>query len=208
LTDGPLTVATRNPGKIREIRKILKGLPFKIQAVDEVFSGPGPVEKALTFAENAEAKAVFYSNKIPGLVVADDSGLEVDSLGGAPGVFSARFSRPRPTDEKNIKKLLHLMAGVPAEKRGARFVAAIALARHGKVIKVIEGTVRGRILTAPRGFNGFGYDPVFYYARFKKTFAELRPAEKNEVSHRGRALKRLRQYLQKRLAAGLPLFSR
>lgn len=202
MTDTFLTIATRNPGKVREIRKILQGLPFKVRSVDDVLPGLSPRETGKTFAENARAKAVHYSKRIPGLVLADDSGLEVDFLGGAPGIYSARFSRPNPSDEKNIRKLLRLMKDASAEKRGAGFVCAVALAENGEVVKLIEAQTRGRITAEPAGDNGFGYDPVFFYPRLRRTFAELSQEEKNAVSHRGKAFRRLRLYLEKRAAAG------
>ncbi len=200
-TDGSLTIATRNQGKVREIRRILQGLPFTVRSVDEVLPGPSPRETGRTFADNARSKAVYYSRRIPGLVLAEDSGLEVDLLDGAPGVYSARFSRPDPTDEKNLRKLLRLMKGAPAEKRRAGFTCAVALAINGKVVKVITGRTRGRIAEEASGSNGFGYDPVFYSPRLHRTFAELSPEEKNSVSHRGRAFRELRRWLEKRTAA-------
>ncbi len=202
MTDAFLTIATRNPGKVREIRKILQGLPFKVRSVDDVLPGLSPRETGRTFAENARAKALYYSKRIPGLVLADDSGLEVDFLNGAPGIYSARFSRPDPSDEKNLRKLLRLMKDTPAEKRGAGFVCAVALAEDGEVVKLIEAKTRGRITVEAAGSNGFGYDPVFFYPKLRRTFAELSQEEKNAVSHRGKAFRRLRLYLEKKAAFG------
>lgn len=199
MTDAVLTIATHNPGKIREIRRILEGLPVRVRSVDEVMPGSAPRETGRTFAENARAKAVYYSRRVEGLVLADDSGLTVDALDGAPGVHSARFSRPKPSDEKNVRKLLRMMKDVPSAGRGAGFTCAVVLAMDGRVIKLIEGRTRGRIAAAPSGANGFGYDPVFFFPRLKRTFAELAPDEKNAVSHRGKAFRRLRLYLEKRL---------
>jgi XTP/dITP diphosphohydrolase len=201
LTERRLLLATHNPGKVREIRQALEGLPLKVLGLRGLIAAPAPREKGRTFAENARAKALYYSRRWPGMTLAEDSGLEVDHLGGAPGVRSARFSSPRPTDAKNIRKLLGLLEAVPAAARGARFVCAMVLARQGRVIKEFRGTVRGRIAAAPRGESGFGYDPVFFYRPFRRTFAELPAEGKNGVSHRGRALRRLRRFLEEEEAA-------
>jgi XTP/dITP diphosphohydrolase len=159
----------------------------------------GPIdpfpEHGLTFAENARGKSRFYSRNWEGLTLGEDSGLEIDHLGGAPGVLSARFSGPEATDESNIEKVLRLLEGVPPEKRTARFVSCMALSRHGRVITEIQRTAEGRVLDQRRGRSGFGYDPIFYYPPLRRTFAELKPEEKNRVSHRGRALSGLREYL-------------
>jgi XTP/dITP diphosphohydrolase len=201
LTERRLLLATQNPGKVREIRQALEGLPLKVLGLRGLIAAPAPREKGRTFAENARAKALYYSRRWPEMTLAEDSGLEVDHLGGAPGVRSARFSSPRPTDAKNIRKLLGLLEAVPAAARGARFVCAMVLARQGRVIKEFRGTVRGRIAAAPRGESGFGYDPVFFYPPFRRTFAELPAEGKNRVSHRGRALRRLRRFLEEKEAA-------
>ena len=197
MTERRLLLATQNPGKVREIRKALEGLPLKVVGLRGLVAGPAPRERGRTFATNARAKALYYSRKWPGLTLAEDSGLEVDRLGGAPGVRSARFSSPRPTDAKNIRKLLSRLESVPAADRGARFVCVMVLARQGRVIKEFRGTVRGRIAKSPRGESGFGYDPVFFYPPFRRAFAELTAEAKNEVSHRGRAVRKLRRYLER-----------
>jgi len=199
LSETALLLATSNPGKVREIRRALTGLPVKVLGLGDVPPGPSPRERGLTFLENARAKSLFYSRKWDGLTLAEDSGLEIDALAGAPGVRSARFSSPRPTDEKNNRKALRLLREVPPSRRGARFVCVMVLARKGRVIKEIRGQVRGRIAGAPRGKNGFGYDPLFYYAPLRRTFAELGPEEKNAVSHRGRALRKLVRSLRSSL---------
>jgi XTP/dITP diphosphohydrolase len=190
-----LLLATSNRGKIREIRESLRDLPLTIRGLEETLPGLRYRERGRSFFENARAKSLYYSRKWKGLTLAEDSGLEIDSLGGAPGVFSARFSRPRPTDGKNNRKVLRLLRDVPARDRGARFVCVMVLARDGRVIKEIRGEVRGRIGREPRGNNGFGYDPLFYYPRLRKTFAELPRGVKNEISHRGRALGKLKAFL-------------
>jgi XTP/dITP diphosphohydrolase len=195
LSEAALLLATTNPGKVREIRRALAGLPLTVLGLEDVLPGLSYRERGATFLENARSKSRFYSRRWPGLTVAEDSGLEVDVLGGAPGVRSARFSSPAPTDERNICKLLGLLKGVPARARGARFVCAMVLSKDGRIIREIRGQVRGRIGREPRGRNGFGYDPLFYYPPLRKTFAELGPAKKNGVSHRGRAVRRLRKFL-------------
>jgi len=195
LTETSLLLATTNPGKVREIRQGLEGLPLKVLGLKDVLPGLSFPERGRTFIENARGKSLFYSQKWSGLTLAEDSGLEVTALAGAPGVRSARFSGPKPTDEKNNRKVLRLLRHVEEENRQARFVCTFVLARQGKIIKEIRGEVRGRIGVEPHGHNGFGYDPLFYYPRLKKAFAELDPAAKNLVSHRGRALRKLRQFL-------------
>lgn len=191
-----LLLATGNPGKVREIRRALEGLALGVVGLSDVLPVPPPVERGRTFEANARAKALYYARRWDGLVLAEDSGLEVDALGGAPGVRSARFSAPRPSDDKNIRKVLRLLQGLPAAKRKARFVCVMVLAERGRVVAEFRGQVEGRIAPGPRGQSGFGYDPVFYYPPFKKTFAELSPGAKNEVSHRGRAVRELRAYLE------------
>jgi XTP/dITP diphosphohydrolase len=207
LIDRRLLLATQNPGKVREIRRALKGLPIQVVGLAKVLPGLRHSEKGRTFAENARTKSLFYSRRWPGWTLAEDSGLEVDRLGGAPGVRSARFSAPDPSDAKNNRKLLRLLEAVPAAARGARFVCVMVLAREGRVIGEFRGTVRGRIGFAPRGASGFGYDPLFYYPRLRRTFAELPAEVKNGVSHRGRAVRKLRRFLEanrKALSGGRP----
>jgi XTP/dITP diphosphohydrolase len=190
-----IVLATGNRGKLREIRRTLAGLPAVVLSLEDI-GGPASVkEKGRTFRENARLKAIAYSLGSRHLTLAEDSGLEVEHLGGAPGIFSARFSAPRPTDEKNIRKVLRLMRGVPWTERSARFVCHVVLARGGRVIKETRGEVRGRIAPAPKGGRGFGYDPIFYYAPLRKTFGELPPEIKNRFSPRGRALAMMRAFL-------------
>jgi XTP/dITP diphosphohydrolase len=204
LSETALLLATTNPGKVREILKGLDGLPVSALGLREVLPGLSYRERGASFLETARAKSLFYSREWEGLTLAEDSGLEIDALGGAPGVRSARFSSPKPTDEKNIRKVLRLLRNVPPEKRGARFVCAMVLARDGRVIREIRAEVRGRIGFEPRGRGGFGYDPLFFYPPLRKTFAELAPGKKNGVSHRGRALRKLRKFLAAYLMAGAP----
>lgn len=155
------------------------------------------IEDGATFAENARLKAVAISQQLPGLVLADDSGLEVDSLGGAPGVYSARYAGKGATDEVNRRKLLEELAQqAPGSSGAARFHCVLALARGGEVLTTFEGAAEGRIISGPRGEGGFGYDPLFQPNGFKKTFAELLPAEKNAISHRAAAVAQLRSFLK------------
>lgn len=195
MTEETLLLATTNPGKINEIEFFLRDLPLRILSLSDLaVQGPFP-EKGKTFQENARGKSLFYSRQWAGLILAEDSGLEVASLDGTPGVRSARFSGPGATDAKNNAKVLSLLEGVPREHRQARFVSCMVLSRQNCIITEIEERVDGIILTQPRGRHGFGYDPIFFYPPLRKTFAELQPVEKNEVSHRGRALKKMREFL-------------
>jgi XTP/dITP diphosphohydrolase len=206
LTEGRLLLATGNPGKVREIRRALKGLrvsghTLEIVGLPDVLPGLKHIERGRTFEANARAKSLFYSRRWPGLTLAEDSGLEVEALGGAPGVRSARYSAPRPSDDKNIRKVLRSLQTVAPAGRKARFVCVMVLAERGREIAAFRGEVRGRIGLAPRGRNGFGYDPVFYYPPCRKTFAELPAAVKNRVSHRGRAVAKLRRFLKEKMGA-------
>jgi len=201
LIERRLLLATGNPGKVRELRHALAGLalgagPVEVVGLADLGPIPAPAERGRTFEANARAKSLYYSRRWPGLTLAEDSGLEIDALDGAPGVRSARFSAPRPTGEKNNRKVLRLLEGRPAAARKARFVCVMVLAEKGRVVAEFRGQVRGRIGRAPRGVSGFGYDPLFYYPPLRKTFAELAPDVKNRVSHRGRAVAKLRRFLE------------
>ena len=186
-----LIVATRNAHKTREIQRIL-GADFTVSDLSAYPETSETVESGKTFEENAVLKATAASRQLPGLVVADDSGLEVDALGGAPGIYSARYAAPNATDKQNIDKLLAELARIERAKRSARFCCVIALAREGKLLGTFEGVVEGMIVDSPRGRGGFGYDPVFMPTEFGKTFGQLSPTEKDQVSHRARALEKLR----------------
>jgi XTP/dITP diphosphohydrolase len=188
-----LLFATRNAHKTKEIRKIL-GPQFQVNDLAEHPEIPHIAETGRTFEENAILKAVAVSKRVPGLVVADDSGLEVDALGGAPGIYSARYAGPAASDKEKIEKLLEelVRVGAPKDARSARFRCVLALARKGEVLGLFEGVVEGQIADRPRGLHGFGYDPIFVPNGFQRTFGELKSAEKNQLSHRARALEKLR----------------
>jgi len=189
-------VATRNAHKTREIQHIL-GSGFSVRDLRAYPQISEIIETGTSFEENAKLKALGVSTKLPGLVIADDSGLEVDALGGAPGIHSARYAGANATDTEKIDKLLEELARVRAknDSRRARFHCLLALARNGEVLGVFEGTVEGQITQQPRGSHGFGYDPIFVPKDFERTFGELGPAEKNQLSHRARALEKLRTFL-------------
>ncbi len=194
-----LLFATRNAHKTAEIQTIL-GEQFQVNDLAEHPEIPHVAETGRTFEDNAILKAVTVSKHIPGFVVADDSGLEVDALGGAPGIYSARYAGPDASDNEKIEKLLEQLGRVTATKdaRRARFHCVLALARKGEVLGMFEGLVEGRIADRSRGSHGFGYDPIFIPNGFQRTFAELEPAEKNQLSHRARALEKLRAFLMVR----------
>jgi len=197
MTSRTVLVATSNPGKLRDFAGAAAVYGITITNIPNFSSLTEVLEDGTTFEENARKKAEAYSLAVPGdLVLADDSGLEIDALGGAPGVHSARYAANDPCnaegntgDEFNNAKVLHELAGVPAEKRKARFVCVLAAARDGHLLHTFQGTAEGVILDAPRGNNGFGYDPLFFFPPVEKTFAELEPEEKLRYSHRGAALR-------------------
>ena len=182
--------ATSNPGKLREFQ--LAAPDFEVRALAD--SIPPPEESGTTFEENAIIKAVYYGRFAEGYLFADDSGLEVDALGGAPGVNSARFAGPDATDAANNALLLAGLAGVA--ERSARFVCVIALVKDGKLVRTFRGSVEGRILEEARGSGGFGYDPLFYHEPFGCTFGEAPIGDKMLVSHRAQALQAMFTYLR------------
>ena len=191
-----LLVATRNAHKTEEIQRIL-GPQFNVTDLAAHPEIPHIAESGTTFQENAILKAVAVSKRMPGFVIADDSGLEVEALGGAPGIHSARYAGMNATDQEKTDKLLEELTRVGATKnaRRARFRCVLALACKGNVLGAFEGIVKGQIADRPRGSHGFGYDPIFMPEGFQQTFGELAPAEKNQLSHRARALERLRTFL-------------
>lgn len=184
-----LYCATKNPGKLREFIQIA-GDVLPLPDLDRIAA---PEETGDSFEQNAADKAIYYSRYCNGPLFVDDSGIEVDALGGAPGVYSARFSGPDATDEANNRLLLERMRG--QSNRRARYVCVIALASRGSLIRTFRGEVEGEILDAPRGSNGFGYDPLFYYPPFERSFGEVSADEKRQVSHRARALRAMREWL-------------
>ena len=190
-----IVVATSNPGKFREIGFSLKGLPLRCLSLADLGITDEVKEEGTTFSQNARLKSLAYSLRTGHLTLAEDSGLEVRHLGGEPGVYSARFSSPRPTDEKNIRKVLRLMEGVSWDRRQARFVCCLVLASKGQIIREVRGVVTGRIAFEKAGNSGFGFDPIFYYHPFRRTFGQLAAEEKDRVSHRGRALRKMRKFL-------------
>jgi XTP/dITP diphosphohydrolase len=207
-----LIIATRNVHKTREIQRIL-GPDFAIGDLSEHPEIPEVVESGRTFEENAALKAIAASRQLPGFVIADDSGLEVDALDGAPGIYSARYAGENAGDKQNIDKLLgelsqrqvwrnhagcHHETGQVADLPhfpSAHFRCVLALARSGQILGAFEGVVAGIIVDLPRGRNGFGYDPIFLPKGFDQTFGELAPAEKDRLSHRARAVEKLRAFL-------------
>jgi XTP/dITP diphosphohydrolase len=192
-----LVLATRNKGKKREIVDLLSDLPFKILSLDDIPNAPEVVENGKTFRDNAIKKAVEIAKFTGRLTIADDSGIEVDALKGAPGVYSARFASPKATDSDNNDKLLELMKDVPDDLRGASYRCAIAVATPDGLVDVVEASCEGRIGRALKGFHGFGYDPLFVRLEYGKTFAELDPSIKNRISHRAKALERARLVLER-----------
>ena len=192
-----LIIATNNAHKAQEIRQILADSFSALDTLREAGLAIEVVEDGATFAENAVKKAEQVLAAAPGYdaALSDDSGLAVDALGGAPGGYSAREAGPQHDDADNNRKLMADMAGVPDGQRGCRFVCAVALARRGRPTVTAEGACEGVLLRAPRGENGFGYDPYFYYPPAGRTFAELTGEAKNAVSHRRRALESLRALL-------------
>jgi XTP/dITP diphosphohydrolase len=196
-----LLIATQNKGKIKEFREMLGGDRFAWDDLTHHADLEAPEETGQTFQENANLKATFYARALGQWAVADDSGLEVDALGGKPGVYSARWAEMHDAgqgDAANNALLLKQLESVDTPQRTGRFVCTLALADPtGKIILTARDTVEGRVLHAPRGSNGFGYDPLFLIAELGKTTAELQPEEKHAISHRGKALRRLRELMDR-----------
>jgi XTP/dITP diphosphohydrolase len=192
-----ILIATSNPGKLRDFAGAASRYAIDIAAVPDLSSLPAVIEDGLTFEANARKKAEHYSRYVVGeIVLADDSGLEVDALGGAPGIHSARYAAddPRKTesnadDEANNARLIRELEIVPPDQRTGRFVCVIAAARDGETLAVFRGTAEGAMLDKPRGSNGFGYDPLFYFPKVGRTFAELSAEEKAQFSHRAAAFR-------------------
>ncbi len=191
-----ILLATRNPGKVREIRAAAVGLPLVWHSLQEFPELPEADECGSSFAENARIKALHYARLTRLPTLADDSGLEVDALGGQPGVRSARYAGLPRDDAANNRKLIQMLTGVPPERRTARFRCAMAFADRGRVLLETEGTVEGQIVDQPRGAGGFGYDPHFLLPDLGRTAAELPTELKNLRSHRGQALRAMLAQLE------------
>ena len=203
-----ILIATSNPGKLRDFAGAAAVHGIEIAGIPHFSSLPLVVEDGHTFEENARKKAEQYSRYVPGeIVVADDSGLEVDALNGAPGVHSARYAADQPhladantDDEANNARVLRELKHVPSDKRTARFICVLATARDGKTLHIFRGVAEGVILDTPRGTNGFGYDPLFYFPEIQKTFAELSAEDKSKYSHRGAAFRQFLDWCEKRIS--------
>lgn len=201
-----ILIATSNPGKLRDFAGAARSHGIEIAGIPKFSSLPTVVEDGTTFEENARKKAEQYSLYVPGeIVVADDSGIEIDALNGAPGVHSARYAAEQPhladentDDHQNNARVLRELKDVPPEKRTGRFVCLLAAARDGKMLAIFRGVAEGQILDAPRGTNGFGYDPLFYFPQIQKTFAELSAEEKAQYSHRGAAFRKFLEWCDQR----------
>jgi len=190
-----IVLATRNHDKVIEIRAAFAGMPIQILSLDNFPQAPEVVEDRDTLEANAIKKALEIHRHTNLPAVADDTGLMVGALNGAPGVYSSRFAGPGATYFDNVQKLLRMMEGVPLTQRSAEFRTVIALAVNGETY-IVDGRCPGQITLAPRGNRGFGYDPVFLVPELNKTFAEMALAEKNEISHRGRALAKFRKLVE------------
>ncbi len=199
-----IVISSRNKEKKRELKALLRGLKIKVSDLNDFPAAPRVKEKGKTFEENAAAKALKVARFTKRLTIADDSGLEVEALGGRPGIYSARFAGKGATYESNNRKLLRLLSAVPGPKRKAKFVSVVAVADEDKLVGVVRGECSGRITFEPKGKRGFGYDPVFFSPKHNRTFAQLSPGEKNAVSHRGRALKKAKGVIQNYLRKALP----
>jgi len=197
-----LLIATRNRGKLKEIKKLLEDLPFNLVDLSQFPSIETVEESGDTFADNASLKATGYARQAGVLTLADDSGLMVDALDGAPGVHSARYAGEGASDNERTEKLLRALTDVPQSQRGARFVSVIAIAQNeGKAVNMSMGECKGEIAREPRGDGGFVYDPIFIPESSTLTFGQLEAAEKNRISHRARALSKAAAFLRALTAA-------
>jgi XTP/dITP diphosphohydrolase len=195
MSNHSLYLATGNQGKLRELAALAAAAGFLLEALPDYKNLPPAQEDASSFALNALEKGLHYSRFTNALVVADDSGLAVDALGGGPGPRSARFAGPRASDADNNHALLAALADVPDERRTARYVCVLTLAQQNRLLALFSDTCEGHILGAPRGTGGFGYDPLFFFPPLGRTMAELSLAEKNQHSHRARAFRKLLGFL-------------
>ena len=190
-----LLIATTNKGKLREITRILRGLPIELKTLADFPHVPVAEETGSTFAENARQKALHYAGAIGMVTMAEDSGFEVDALNREPGIYSARYLREDATYEERFADIYRRMREGATADRSARFVCALALAHHGDILFATAATVEGFLAEAAAGPNGFGYDPIFWYPDYGKTFGEVSDEEKTAVSHRGQAMRAFRAYL-------------
>lgn len=188
-------LASSNSGKLREYQVLAGESPIEIALLPNFHEIPPFEETAPTFAENSAGKALHYSRFASGILLADDSGLVVPSLNGAPGVYSARYAGPNATDEDRFLKLLREMQDKIGRERAARFVCVSSLAQNGRALAVVSDFAEGTITHEPRGADGFGYDPVFFFEQLGRTYAEISREEKNEYSHRGRAFRKIIAFL-------------
>lgn len=193
-------LASSHAGKLREYQELASGR-VALELLPNFLDVPAFEESAPTFAENAAGKAVHYSSYTQAVVLADDSGLVVPALGGAPGVESARYAGPNATDTERYRKLLQELTGIQGQERRARFVCVIAFAQAGRALAIVSDAADGIIIQEPRGSNGFGYDPVFLFPQLGRTFAELTAEEKNLYSHRGKAFRKAVQIVLNPAAA-------
>lgn len=195
-----LLVATRNKKKLEEIRDLLKDLAIKVTSLDDYPDMPVIEEDGKTFKENAIKKAATIALYTKKLTLGEDSGLEVKALKNEPGIYSARFSGPYATDPKNNQKLLRMLRSVPFKKRQARYHCSVALVDANGIIDVVQGSCQGIIDLKLKGSNGFGYDPLFFIPRYKKTFGQLDPAIKAKISHRAKAFAKFKKVLKEYLS--------
>lgn len=190
-----IIIATRNKGKAKEFEELFQAYGYEIETLLDHPEIPDIPETGNTFKENAYEKAATLAERLETIVLADDSGLEVDALDGAPGIYSARYAGEHGNDEKNNEKLLKDLEEINTQNRAANFICSLVLVGPGKEPLMVEGKVYGEILEEPRGNNGFGYDPLFYLPEKGKSMAELSSAEKNRISHRAKAIQQLEAHL-------------
>ena len=188
-------IATTNPGKLREMTQILRDVPHRLKTLADVPAIEAPEETGASFAENARQKAIYYSRATGMLTMAEDSGFEVDALGGEPGIYSARYLREDATYDERFEDIQRRVRESKVSDRSARFVCALALANGAQVVFETAAAVEGILAPAPAGPQGFGYDPIFLYPPYGKTFGEVSDEEKTAVSHRGQAMRAFRDYL-------------
>ncbi|MBF0484641.1 MAG: XTP/dITP diphosphatase [Candidatus Omnitrophica bacterium] len=191
-----LVIATKNAGKLREIKELLAGLPYKVTSLADYPDAPEIIEDGHTFAENALIKAWVIAQYTGKLTLGEDSGIEVEALDNQPGIYSARFSDPNATDKKNNSKMLRMLKKIPLKKRQACYRCFIAIVDGEQLVASVNGKCQGLIALEPKGKNGFGYDPLFFIPRYRKTFGELDPKIKARISHRAIALKKLKKFLR------------